>query len=656
MGAQQMIKGQNLPIPNGCDSLELVVRWTASGQAEVDLVALLVGVDGKVASDADMIFYNQTSTPDGSVVQGGRTDTEEGGTDSIQVDLEALRSDVARVVLAATVSEADFGRVENLAFAVGSPLSEPVVEFSVSGMTTEQAVVLGEVYRRDDQWRVRAVGQGWTSGLRGLATDFGVAVDDEDVSEGAEIDNTQRPPADGGTHVDDGATGPEATRPVKHRSVTVRGQERKRAHAPTPKLALGEKWSASRLFSVNGIGGQDEQEKRATSALLWVMSAVRPLGRALTARAGAPAGALETFLEVRFPLGERSVTPDAVIRVARGSRSWTALVEVKTGPASLGREQIESYLGVAKKQSFDAVITISNDLSPDPDILPVTLSSRLVQRVPVVHLSWAEVIHEARMLLTHHTFTDQLEIWVLAELLRYLEDPRSGALEFQDMGPHWVAVRESVMEHTLRAGDRKVPSVVGAWFSLCRQIELRLTSRVGSAVRQVHPRGLTSDPAGRAAAAAAELSSEGSLSSTFRIPDSVGKMYVRADVSRSEILVSVDVDARGDGTAARRVTWLAKQLKDAHDRTLVELAFLGRTETTCKRLAEVRNNSSILIPARDWEPAGFKLTLSSPMGTKRSGSRGSFVTSMHDAIDEFYATVVDHLRQPSSGASGAQAR
>lgn len=64
----------------------------------------------------------------------------------------------------------------------------------------------------------------------------------------------------------------------------------------------------------------------------------------MTARAGAPVGALETFIEVGFSLGEQRVIPDGVIRIARGQRIWTALVEVKTGDGVLGREQIEELV------------------------------------------------------------------------------------------------------------------------------------------------------------------------------------------------------------------------------------------------------------------------------------------------------------------------
>ena len=100
-------------------------------------------------------------------------------------------------------------------------------------------------------------------------------------------------------------------------------------------------------------------------------------------------------------------------------------------------------------------MTISNEVSTDPGIHPVTVPAGLLEKVTLVHLSWSEVMHEIRMLLSHHPFTDPLPMWILAELLKYLEHPRSGTMAFHDMGVTWVPVREAVAAGTLRSGDRK---------------------------------------------------------------------------------------------------------------------------------------------------------------------------------------------------------
>ncbi len=181
--------------------------------------------------------------------------------------------------------------------------------------------------------------------------------------------------------------GPEATKPVPGGKAPVRraaGARTRKAQpaakvVPALKLAGNSSWQAARLFSISGVGAAEEQEKRATSTLLATMLAVRTFARGITSRFGAPAGAVETFLEVGFQLGQRTVIPDSVIRVARAGRIWTALLETKTGTGQLRRDQVENYLDVARQQGFDAVITLSNEIAPTAGKHPVAVDPRSCQ-------------------------------------------------------------------------------------------------------------------------------------------------------------------------------------------------------------------------------------------------------------------------------------
>ena len=106
-------------------------------------------------------------------------------------------------------------------------------------------------------------------------------------------------------------------------------------------------WQPARLIPTSGINGQQEQETRATSALLAVLPIVRDFSSLLLRPLGAPAGQIETYIEVPLATADgRTVRPDGLISVSRGQRSWTALVEVKTGNNDLGREQVETYLDI----------------------------------------------------------------------------------------------------------------------------------------------------------------------------------------------------------------------------------------------------------------------------------------------------------------------
>jgi hypothetical protein len=123
-----------------------------------------------------------------------------------------------------------------------------------------------------------------------------------------------------------------------------------------------ESWNAARLIPTSGISGADEQERRATSALLAVLSAVKEFSRAILAPLGAPAGQVECFIEVPFKVADTTVYPDGLVRVTRGQRSWAALVEVRTGNNDLKTEQLKTYLDIARDSDYDVAIQVLVDL------------------------------------------------------------------------------------------------------------------------------------------------------------------------------------------------------------------------------------------------------------------------------------------------------
>jgi hypothetical protein len=140
------------------------------------------------------------------------------------------------------------------------------------------------------------------------------------------------------------------------------------------------------------------------------------------------------------------------------------------------------------------------------------------------------------------------------------------------------------------------------------------------------------------------LGDHGILSATLRVPDAAGPIGVSADLRTSRVNVELEVGAPRENSLSRRVTWLTRQLRDAPDDVLVEARFAPRSETTCERLSDVRDRPQVLLPGKDWEPSSFVVSRTHPIGTKRSGARGSFVTSVSEAVDEFYTQVVERIR------------
>lgn len=374
------------------------------------------------------------------------------------------------------------------------------------------------------------------------------------------------------------------------------------------------------------------------------MSSVKEFGRTLTGPLGAPSTRLETYIEVPFLLGEHKVFPDGLIRASRGKAIWTALVEVKTGTNELQTEQLENYLDVAREHGFDALITISNEIPPAVGQHPTVVDKRKLKKVGLHHWSWAKVLSEAVIQKEHRGVEDPDQAWILGELIRYLEHPRSGALAFEDMGPNWVSVREGVASSTLRKTDKEAAEVASRFDALIRYACLRLGQRLGTEVTQSVSRAEQVDPLLRQANLVGSLVETGTMSAAIRIPDTVGPLNICADLRAGQITSHVDVDAPRQGRSTTRINWLLRQLKKAPDNVRLEAFALRARTSTSALLATVREDPTALIddPSRDLKT--FRVVHMGPMGIKRGTGRGCFIDSVLDNIDAAYETIGQHLK------------
>ncbi|WP_329550337.1 TerD domain-containing protein [Streptomyces sp. NBC_01356] len=172
-----MPKGSNVPVPTTALRVELGWR-SGPGVPDADASALLL-VSGRVRSDGDFVFYNQPEHSSGAVRHEGKRDAGGQVTDTLLVDLARVEPAIETVVLAASTDGGPFGQVPGLYVRVlDAQRGTEVARFDSADATVETAFVLGEFYRRQGAWKFRAVGQGYSSGLEGLATDYGITVDE----------------------------------------------------------------------------------------------------------------------------------------------------------------------------------------------------------------------------------------------------------------------------------------------------------------------------------------------------------------------------------------------------------------------------------------------------------------------------------------------
>jgi hypothetical protein len=416
-------------------------------------------------------------------------------------------------------------------------------------------------------------------------------------------------------------------------------------NVPSKDPGRGRPWMPARLIPVAGIRGQEEQEIRAASSLLAVMGAVDEFGRSLLRDVGAPAGRISTFTEIPLETADGKVLrPDGAIAVERGKTSWKCLVEVKTGNAPLISNQISNYLDLAREHGFDAVLTISNQISGGPTDVPVSVDKRKLRSVELRHLSWWRILTEAVMQHQHRGVKDPEQAWILGELIAYLEHEKSGAIGFEDMGQHWVQVRNSARDGTIRATDSVVREVVDRWEQFIEYLCLGLSQDLGVQVSSAQSR--SKDGERWTQSLLSTLESEGQLTSSFRVPDAVGPIDVEADLRARLTRATVKISAPKDGRPLTRVNWMLRQLTKAPGDLRVEVQFARTKETTALLLSDAREEPEALLSPTDpkREPRSFNLSLARPLGTKRGRGERSFVLETRRQVVSFYGDIVERLR------------
>ncbi|MEW2528184.1 TerD family protein [Streptomyces sp. NPDC047071] len=673
----ELTKGANVglaALSENVGSVMVSLEWTSStGEGDADVSVLLLDANGKVRSDADFYFYNNPVAADGSVQLLGKSPSGSGNKDRIGFDLTAVPDEIDRIVVAASRYDgAHFGELGDLRLTLSDASGEDLVRFGIDEAGAVSAFIFGELYRRGGAWKLRAVGDGYAAGLAGLATDFGVDIDDDAA------DEADGQPQDAAARCVEAAVAPAAPAVVGAPPQVLaavpaprrpEGEGEPRKPAPRPRtakkkvtlpraakksLAENESWRSARLFPVSVLKSDRDREARATSVLLSVMAQVPEFGRRLTAGFGAPAGRMETFAEVSLPHGDAPRRPDGVIRVERAGKLWTALVETKTNGNALRAEQVQAYMDIATRRGYEAVITLSNDVALEGSpLVDVRIDGRRKHKVALWHLSWAEVVHQAQLLIRHEGVGNAAHAWLLQELLHYLQHESSGCHGFQNMGSAWVPVRNGIDDETLCHGDARALEVVESWERLIRQVCLRLGGELGQKVLPVQRSKRGIDPGTRRARLADQLCLEGRLHAEVRIEGTPGLLTVIADLRTGRLRTCVEIPAPDQGYpltwAKRLVRRLAEAPADLHIETLVEEEAGGPRGT----LERLRPEPADLLPKDGAHITGFRLSLFKGMGSSRGNAESGFIRSVDDAVHRFYATVVTHLdptppRRPST--------
>ncbi|MGI8666572.1 MAG: TerD family protein [Jatrophihabitans sp.] len=187
-----LTKGGNVSLTKQAPNLRAVLvglgwdeRTTSGAAFDLDASALMLNEAGKILSDEHFVFFNNLKSPDGSVEHTGDnlTGSGEGDDEQLLVNLEGVPAQCAKIVFPVSIYDAEsrsqsFGQVRNAFIrVVNSDGGTELTRYDLSeDASTETAMIFGELYRHDNEWKFRAVGQGYAAGLAGIARDYGVNV------------------------------------------------------------------------------------------------------------------------------------------------------------------------------------------------------------------------------------------------------------------------------------------------------------------------------------------------------------------------------------------------------------------------------------------------------------------------------------------------
>jgi len=191
--AVSLRKGQKVDLTKGNPSLKKILiglgwdtnKYDGGFDFDLDAAAFLLGANGKVTSDEDFVFYNNLKHKSGSVEHMGDnlTGAGEGDDEEIKIDLEKVPANIEKIDFTVTIYDAEarkqtFGQVSNAYIRVVDDVTQQeLIRYDLGeDFSVETAVVVGEIYRHNGEWKFNAIGSGWSGGLAALGRNYGVNV------------------------------------------------------------------------------------------------------------------------------------------------------------------------------------------------------------------------------------------------------------------------------------------------------------------------------------------------------------------------------------------------------------------------------------------------------------------------------------------------
>ena len=418
------------------------------------------------------------------------------------------------------------------------------------------------------------------------------------------------------------------------------------SQSPEPSIIFQE----ARLIPLLKTG----DEGALTSIFLSSVKLVKEYRESIFKKIKFPKGGKAYYLrEVAFPnidvpkVDETCRFDGMIIVVVSKKIKDVVVFEMKNKNNPLEEKTIEKYIKTLKHIGVTKLVTVTNDFVSNSTQSPLKLDKGLLKSFNLYHFSWTYLMTLGQILLFKNetNIEDEDQVEIMKEALHYIEAPESGVSGYHKMKDGWkTTVKDIADRKTVKIGSVEVVEAIESWHEEERDMALLLSRKLGVFVKST-PRSVKSinDDAKR-------LQSDSELFGNLSIKDSVSDIKIKLDFEVKSVSMSVKITPPQDKGSKARVSWIRKQLENAHKKNedtfnaIADDLFVDTNVKHARRdvRVSISDIDEILDEANGREIQSFNVVYMSKFKDKFSSNKG-FITKIESMVLEYYAGIVQHL-------------